>query len=82
MDGFRAFAENANLAERPLDVTIHSTMAQGDLVWVFVSMSLPNGTRAAMDLFRLESGKLVEHWGVGEIVPAPEDFLDPSTDFF
>jgi len=80
--GFRAFAENASLAERPFNVTIHSMTAQGDLVWVFLSMRLPNGTRAAMDLFRLENGKLVEHWGVGEIVPAPEDFIDPSTGFF
>ena len=82
LEGFRAFAEAANVANRPFDVTIHRTMAQGDLVWVFVSMNLPNGTRAAMDFFRLEDGKLVEHWGVGEIVPAQDEFVDPSTGFF
>ena len=82
IEGFRDFAEGADLANRPFNVTIHRTVAERNLVWVFISMDLPNGTRAGMDLFRLEDGKLVEHWGTGEIVPAQDDFVDPGTGFF
>lgn len=55
---------------------VKRTVAQGDLVAVhsrYVDYALDQASgrgRAVVDLFRLEHGKIVEHWDVSQEVPA------------
>ena len=45
-------------------------MAEGDLVFMHTRMTIPGGaTRSVMDIFRLEAGKIVEHWDTIQVVP-------------
>ena len=55
--------------------------ADGDYVIVHVHAVREPGTRglAIMDIFRLESGKVVEHWDVAQ--PIPEKAVNDNTMF-
>ena len=55
-----------------LRVAVKRVIAQGDLVAVHHHMTrTPDDRgRAVVDIFRLEKGKIVEHWDVVEDVPA------------
>ena len=46
-------------------------VAEGDLVVVHSHLVRQNGDRgmAVMDIFRLEKGKIVEHWDVLQVIP-------------
>jgi predicted SnoaL-like aldol condensation-catalyzing enzyme len=62
-------------------IEIKRVVAEGDLVVVHVHSKL-NSTdlgRAVMDIFRLEKGKIVEHWDVGQ--PIPEKSANDNTMF-
>jgi len=48
---------------------VKRTLAQGDLVAVH-SRYLGSGEQAAVDIFRLEHGRIVEHWDVVQEIPA------------
>jgi len=54
-----------------MKVHIKRMIAEGDLVAVHSNMVLQPGERgqAVMDIFRLEDGKIVEHWDVIQDVP-------------
>ena len=80
-DGIAAFAT------RPMPLPQHMNvrlLAEGDYVW---SLNVPNFADGAGDgverinfnQWRLENGRLAEHWGTYESVPAnrrnPNDFL-------
>lgn len=56
--------------------------ADGDFVILHVHRVRSPGTRgdAIVDLFRLESGKIAEHWDV--IQPIPESALNNNTMFY
>ena len=60
------FAENPDSKAR-----IVRSAADGDLVWLHVHAT--NGAddpgQAVIDIFRVEEGKIVEHWDVIQIVP-------------
>jgi predicted SnoaL-like aldol condensation-catalyzing enzyme len=55
--------------------------AEGDLVWVHSHFTLGTGDRgsAVVDIFRIENGKIVEHWDVLQQVP--ERSLNDNTMF-
>jgi len=55
------------LAANGLPATVKEVVAQGDLVAVVVDY----GTVPAVDIFRLAGGKIVEHWDVLQLAPAP-----------
>lgn len=73
-DGSLAFIDfvNGYVAKNPhLHVDIKRVIAEGDLVVTHVLITTAESDRgaAAMDIFRLEEGKIVEHWDVVQPVP-------------
>jgi predicted SnoaL-like aldol condensation-catalyzing enzyme len=60
---------------------IKRVIGDGDLVAVHVHSRLNDGDRgrAIVDIFRVESGKIVEHWDV--IQPVPENAQNNNTMF-
>lgn len=74
-DGPQAFVEFATWftqSNPELRVDIKKVVAEGNLVTLFSHFSIKSGDRglAAFDMFRVEKGKLVEHWGFD--IPVPE----------
>lgn len=55
------------VAEGPFPAEVKRVIAEGDLVVVHVYYPLLNS--AAVDIFRLEGGMIVEHWDVLQTVP-------------
>jgi len=64
-----------------LNVAIKRTVAEGDLVVTHSLLRTSPGDRgtAAADIFRLEAGKVVEHWDV--LQPVPETAANDNTMF-
>lgn len=62
-------------------VSIKRAIADGDLVMLHVHIKpSPEGRGSAIvDIFRVENGKIVEHWDV--IQPAPETAKNSNTMF-
>jgi predicted SnoaL-like aldol condensation-catalyzing enzyme len=60
---------------------IKRMIAEGDMVVVHSHVKLDSGDRgrAVVDIFRLEEGKIVEHWDVAQ--PVPEESANPNTMF-
>jgi predicted SnoaL-like aldol condensation-catalyzing enzyme len=50
-------------------VDIQRIAADGDLVYLHVRSKMGNKTMAVMDIFRIENGKIAEHWDVIQEVP-------------
>lgn len=49
---------------------VHRIVAEGDLVAVHMHLKIVGGADlAVMDMFRLQDGKIVEHWDVMQEVP-------------
>lgn len=62
-------------------VTIKHVIAQGDLVILHSNFVLEPGTKgtAAFDIFRLEKGKIAEHWDI--LQPVPDSTADGNDMF-
>jgi predicted SnoaL-like aldol condensation-catalyzing enzyme len=74
-DGKQAFIDFVNAfakANPGLHIEVKRVVAEGDLVAVHVHLTLSPTDRgtAAIDFFRLENGKVVEHWD--SVQPVPE----------
>ena len=46
------------------------TAAEGDLVWLYTIFNFGQGDNAVVDIFRIENGKIAEHWDVIQPIPA------------
>ena len=68
---FVAFIEGFTASFPKVTLDIKRTVADGDLVAVHSHLTLRPGDRgsAVMDIFRLENGRIVEHWDVLQEVP-------------
>jgi predicted SnoaL-like aldol condensation-catalyzing enzyme len=51
----------------PVDVEVHRVIAEGDLVTVHSHYKTWN--MAGVDIFRIDGGKIIEHWDVLQQVP-------------
>ncbi|ROZ75044.1 nuclear transport factor 2 family protein [Ramlibacter sp. WS9] len=61
-------------------VDIRRVAADGDLVWLHVRAPGPDGrVSAIVDIFRVEGGRIAEHWDV--IQPVPEQAANTNTMF-
>lgn len=69
---FVGFATWLTQTNPELQVEIKKIVAEGNLVTLFSNFKMKPDDRgmASFDMFRLEKGKLVEHWGID--VPVPE----------
>ena len=71
VEGFRRFVES--LAERGLSMTYqetHKIVACGNFVAALSEVDLAGTEMAVIDLYRVEAGRIVEHWDVmEEILP-------------
>ena len=83
-DGAEAFIQFVGgfVAQFPqLSVDIKRVVAEGDLVVThsLIKVSPEDRGTAAMDIFRLKDGKIVEHWDV--LQPIPETAANDNTMF-
>jgi predicted SnoaL-like aldol condensation-catalyzing enzyme len=77
-EAFRAFAKQRAADNPGRTIEIRRTIAEGDYVVLHTHQTfaktdkdypnVPNG-RVAVDIFRLENGKIVEHWDVIQTIP-------------
>lgn len=59
----------ANPAIPKTKVDIKRVAADGDLVWLHLRSKTTGTDRAIVDIFRVENGKIAEHWDVVQQVP-------------
>jgi predicted SnoaL-like aldol condensation-catalyzing enzyme len=79
-DGFLAFAQASQCRVPELRIEIKRVIAEGDHVVLHTRFITPGAAdRSIMDIFRLEQGKIVEHWDV--IQPVPETAANTNTMF-
>ncbi|MFD0365828.1 ester cyclase [Nocardia sp. GCM10030253] len=78
LDGLLARLTHLKEAFPALHVEVKRLVAEGDYVSAQVHGVRESGQRglAIMDIFRLEDGKLVEHWDV--IQPIPEEAVNQN----
>lgn len=70
-DAFVAFAKGLIGASPTLKVEIKRVIAEANLVVVHSRFeTAPGKASAVMDIFRVEGGRIVEHWDVSQDVPA------------
>jgi predicted SnoaL-like aldol condensation-catalyzing enzyme len=71
-EGLRAFIDFLRTRFPNQRGDIKRVIAEGDLVVLHVHSTRGDGTpgRAIVDIFRVESGKVVEHWDVIQDIPA------------
>jgi predicted SnoaL-like aldol condensation-catalyzing enzyme len=74
-DGLAAFLRDLESAmqHRTID-EIKFVLAQGDFVFIVARGSLEGEPCAYIDLYRVEDGKIVEHWGFPEKIPPQEEW--------
>lgn len=80
-EGLRAFLDFAKENLSTFKVEIKRVLADGDYVMLHVHARRSPDDRgsAVMDIFRLEDGKVVEHWDVMQ--PIPETAMNDNTMF-
>lgn len=70
-EGFIQFVNGFTAAHPALHLEIKKTIAEGDFVvlHVLARTSPQDRGMAVMDIFRLEKGRIVEHWDVLQPIP-------------
>jgi len=68
--GFLEFCRASQARAPQLHAEVLRVIAEGDLVFTHSRMTIPGApTRSVMDVWRLEDGKIVEHWDAIQVVP-------------
>jgi predicted SnoaL-like aldol condensation-catalyzing enzyme len=79
--GLSIFTGAPTLSARIAGVSLDAGFSDGDFVILHVHSVRDPGTRgdAIIDLFKLENGKIVEHWDV--VQPIPEKIVHNNSMF-
>jgi len=77
-DGLEAFKAGAKASPRP-GYKVHRILAEGNFAVVEAEGS--GGTLILYDLYRMQGGKIVEHWDVENTVPARETWKNDHGPF-
>lgn len=64
---FTPFFSNPAIPKTKIDV--RRVAADGDLVWLHIRSKTTGAERAVVDIFRVQDGKIAEHWDVVQPVP-------------
>jgi predicted SnoaL-like aldol condensation-catalyzing enzyme len=64
-----------------LYLTPRRFVAEGNFVLVLTEGNLPSGPTALYDLFRVENGKIAEHWDVLTPIPPRDQWKNPNGPF-
>jgi predicted SnoaL-like aldol condensation-catalyzing enzyme len=79
----KTYIQNQIAANKPIGYdAVRRVVGQGNFVLVISSGSPQGRATAFYDLFRLEKGKLAEHWAVTEPIPPREDWKNGSSGKF
>lgn len=80
-DAFVSFVNDLFKARPEAQIQIVRVAADGDLVWLHCHMTNGPNDRgiAVVDIFRVEKGKITEHWDVMQ--PVPETSLNRNSMF-
>ena len=65
---FAPFFANPAIPKTKIDVK--RVAADGDLVWLHLRSKAMGAENAVVDIFRIQNGKIAEHWDVVQPVPA------------
>ncbi|HEX7822606.1 MAG TPA: nuclear transport factor 2 family protein [Sphingobium sp.] len=66
----RAVIQSAIDSGVPINAEVKRVAADGDLVWIHAKSFFFGKELATVEIFRVENGKIVEHWDVIQEVPA------------
>lgn len=73
LEGFIEHLEESGFTDPnrpPMRMTLDRAFESGDLVVTHIHVEIPNSpTLVFMDIYRIEDGKLAEHWDVMQPVP-------------
>ena len=70
---FRAYLAEPGANGRAIEyIKVHRLIGQGNFVVTFSEVKLDSQDWAVFDIFRLENGKIAEHWDVHEIIGPKE----------
>ena len=78
-DGVAAFLHDVGelMRHRTID-GIRLLLGQGDFVFIAAQGTHEGAPCVYVDLYRVENGKIVEHWGFPEAVPPPEELRNDN----
>lgn len=81
LDGLRNFMERSKRAAPHLRSEVKRVLADGDFVVLHCHVIRASGDRGSkhVDIFRLEGGKVVEHWDIDQ--PIAEVSINPNGPF-
>ena len=69
-EAFKAAAATWFQSAEKIKVDVQHIAAEGDLVFIHIKNRNKDGSlKSTIDIFRLQGGKIVEHWDVHENVP-------------
>ncbi|WBV60962.1 ester cyclase [Chryseobacterium camelliae] len=69
-DAFKKAASNWFQGTEKTKVDVQHVAAEGDLVFIHIKNTNEDGSlKSTMDIFRIQDGKIAEHWDVNENVP-------------
>lgn len=74
---FTPFFANPAIPKSKID--IRRVAADGNLVWLHIRSKTTGSERAVVDIFRVQNGKIAEHWDV--VQPVPEKSANNNTMF-